>query len=128
MSFADIVRSGVATARELSDSLLVDVQHQAWIGLTSFGAPNYAAAVTRRALVEMKQRQVKMPNGEVAVSRAQVTFIEPLPANGAANRREPIDLRDNITLPDGTSGPILDVSGLFDPETNAPYMLQVFLG
>ena len=128
MSLAEIVRSGVAMAREVSDSLLVEVKHQAWIGLTSFGAPNYADPVTRRAVVEMKQRRVQMENGEVAVSRTQVTFIEPLPANGAANRREPLDLRDVITLPDGTSGPILDISGVFDPETNAPYMLQIFLG
>lgn len=128
MGLDGMVRSAVATAKSVAASLQVEVQHEAWIDDDSRGDAQFAAAVARPALVTMKQTRVTLPNGEVLESRAVVTFLEPVPANGAANRREPIDPRDRITLPDGTTGPILQVSGPIDPATNAPYMVKVMLG
>jgi hypothetical protein len=130
MSLADVVRSGISIANTVTEDgeLQLDVTLEAWTGSDAHGAPTYATAVSIPAIVEMKNRLVKLKNGEVVASRAQVTFLRPVTANGATGRREPIDPRDKITLPDGETGPILDVEGLFDSSTNAPYMLSVFLG
>ncbi len=43
-------------------------------------------------------------------------------------RQNPIDPRDKIVLPDGTTGPIVDVSGFVDQSTNLPYFSDVSLG
>lgn len=128
MSLADTVRKGVALANSITSSLQAEVSHRAWTGKDSFGDPAYATAVTRPALVELKQRKIRTVNGEEVVARAAVTFLHPVPPNGAAGRREPIDPRDEITLPGGFTGPILDTQGLVDPETDRPYLMEVFLG
>jgi hypothetical protein len=57
-----------------------------------------------------------------------ITIIGPVTANGAPNRDEPVDPRDKFVLPDGTSGPIVDVNGLLDPSTGRPYLYEVALG
>jgi len=130
VSLADIVRTGISIANTITEDgeLQCDVTLEAWTGSDSHGAPTYAAAVTIPALVEMKNRLVRLKNGEEVASKARVTFLRPVTANGATGRREPIDPRDKITLPDSETGPILDVEGLFDSSTSAPYMLSVYLG
>jgi len=128
MSLDTIVRSAVSIANSVTSDLQCDVTLEAWTGSSVHGAPTYATAVTIPAIVEMKNRLVKAVNGELVMSKARVTFVRPVTANGATGRREPIDPRDRITLPDSETGPILDVDGLFDSSTNAPYMLSVFLG
>jgi hypothetical protein len=69
-----------------------------------------------------------MPGGAEVLQIATVTIIGPVAANGADERREPVDPRDRITLPNGFSGPILDVGGVVDPDTGSPYSVQVILG
>jgi hypothetical protein len=134
MSLADIVRRGVATANRVTKSLHVDVVHKAWTGQTPWGEPTYATQSTGadggplKALVELKQSLRALPNGTTVMTKAKVTFMEPVPVNGAAGRTEPIDPRDFIELPNGISGPIVDVAGLLDPGTNEPYMTEVWLG
>lgn len=128
MGFADIVRSGVATANRLTASLQVSVQHEAWIGTGDYAAPQYAEPASRPALVEMKQRERRLATGEVVVQVASVTIVGPLPAEGSEGRREPLDPRDRITLPNGYVGRIIDVRGLADPKTGQPYLYVVAVG
>jgi len=130
MGLADIVRSGVATAQSVTADLQDSVSHEAWIGHdgTGYAKPAYAPAVARPALVEMKQRKLRLADGSEVTQNAQLTFIGPVEANGAVGRREPIDPRDRLTLPSGHTGPILDVQGLVDTGTHAPYLLEVALG
>jgi hypothetical protein len=70
----------------------------------------------------------RMANGQEVMQRATVTFIGPVTANGAVDRQEPIDPRDKITLPDGSTGSILSIEGVADPSTSYPYMFVVALG
>jgi hypothetical protein len=133
MGLAAIIRSGVATANKVtggSGGLQAIVLHNAWTGKLAdgYGTERYAGNVERRALVEFKQRMIKTSSGQLLMSRATVTFLEPIEANGATGRQEPIDSRDVITLPDGTTGPILDISGFVNNETNAPYFSVVSIG
>lgn len=131
MGLADIVRSGIAVANTLTETLQATVTHEAWIGnkTDGYAGPRYAEGIARAALVDQTRKLRRLSNGEEVVQQASITFLTPIAANGATNRREPVDPRDRFTLPDGKTGPILDViGGLVDPSTNAPYMLEVILG
>jgi len=129
MSFSKTIRSAVALADKITADLQVDVVHYAWIGTDStYGAPEYAVAVTRKALVELKQRVLKTADGQDFVQKASITFLRPITANGAVNRLEPIDLRDKFTLPNGYTGPVKLVEGLANKFADSPYTLEVVLG
>jgi hypothetical protein len=130
MGLADIVRNGVALANRLTADLQAEVTHEAWTGQDDTGAPTYASAKTRTAIVERRQRLRRSPSGQELMSRHVVAFLAPIAANGAADRQEPIDPRDRITLPDGSTGPIIDVVSTVDSEsaTGHGYMYEVYLG
>lgn len=128
MSLADVLRKGVATARKITLPLHVSVQFSAWIGQDGNGNPTYAAPRVLKALVNREVMNVKTDNGQFIKSTAQIYFLEEVTPNGAAERIEPIDLKDIIIMPDGVTGPILKVDGFFDGGTSVPYYSQVYLG
>jgi hypothetical protein len=129
MGLAGLVRKSVALANKLTKDLQVPVIHEAWIGNdTTYGTPLYAAPIRRLALVEMKQRTLRSNTGMEITQRATVTFLYPIPANGAADRQEPLDIRDKLTLPSGYSGPIRIIEGLENNYPDSPYLLEVILG
>lgn len=130
MRIAGLITKGVAIANRLTEpDLQVPVEHHAWTGMdTTYGGPTYATAVSRLAIVESRIKMLKMPDGRDVLQKAVITFLEPITANGATDRREPIDPRDKIVLQDGTTGPILKVEGLENNLANSPYLLEVTLG
>lgn len=128
MGFDDIVRNGVALADSLTSSLQANVMHSQFTGQDGFGTSSFGAAVSRPAIVSQKQRLHVLSSGQTVMTKAKIMFLRPIPPNGAADRTEPIDTRDKIVLPDGTTGPIVDVVGLTDPETSRPYFATIFLG
>jgi hypothetical protein len=134
LALDSIIRKLVGVAHKLTTPLQATVVHEPWIGTEETpagkktGKPVYGTAVARLALVEYTDALSRRTTGEEVKSRAKVTFLVPIEANGADNRQEPIDPRDRITLPDGTSGPILSINGLVDPSTEEPYLYEVSLG
>lgn len=128
MSYADIIRQQIALADRLTTDLQDTIQFYAWIGSDDFTNPRYADPIPMKALVEDKVMEKRLPDGREVVQHAMVTILRPVAANGAAERREPIDERDKIVLPNGYTGPILSVNGLIDPSTHAAYMFEVMLG
>lgn len=130
MGLADIIRSGVATAHKVTLDLQATVTHEAWTGQDDTGKPTYASAETRTAVVDRKQRLRRSVGGQEMVSRHVLTFLAPIAANGAADRQEPIDPRDRFTLPDGSTGPIIDIASTVDAEsgTGEGYLYEVYLG
>ena len=128
MALSTIIRNTIAIADRLTIDLQVPVQHYAWIADGStYGEPVFASPVTRLALVEMRQRLIRL-EGQDIIQRAVVTFLRPIAANGASDRREPIDLRDKLVLPNGYTGPIKNVEGLENNFDDSPYMVVVILG
>lgn len=131
MAFDDLVRSGVALANSLTGPLQAQITVERWTGAANeFGDPTFAAAVTVPALVEHKQRYRQTSAGQVVLTSAKVSILDAsaLPDLGGV-RTDPIDLRDRVTLPDALSpAPIVDVEGLVDPDTDAPYVLELWLG
>lgn len=128
MGFDRLIRRMVAVANNLTSSLQCDVSHYAWTGSDEFSKPTYATAVTRKAIVSYDQKEHRMSGGNEIVQKASIVFVGPISSNGASDRREPIDNRDKIVLPNGYTGPIIEIIGVSDPSTGAPYALEVLMG
>ncbi len=136
MGLGALVRNAVSTANSLTggtDGLQAEITHEPWTGLDGYGKPSYGSAVTRLAIVELaalhnRPAAVRLDSGEVLVVRATVTILSPIRANAASGRKGPVDPRDRITLPDGTTGPILTINAPVDPATAAPYFYEIGLG
>lgn len=131
MGLATTLRNAVAVASRVtggSGGVQCDVTHEAWTGRDGYGKPTYASGKTRKAIVERTQRMIRTTGGNDVLSRARITFLDIIKANGATGRTEPIDPRDRFTLPDGTTGPVLDVIGVIDPSTERPFAHEVLLG
>lgn len=133
MGLIDIIRSGVATASNVTADIQALVVHSPWIGdlggsASGKGKAAYGAPIPRRAFVNTGAQELKMKDGQSVLIKAKIVFLDPIPPNGAAGRREPIDVQDKIVLPDGTTGPIIDTGGLLDAGTTAPFVNTVFLG
>lgn len=127
MGLLNTLRKGVVIADKVTKDLQSTVTFRRWTGQDMFGDATYAAEVGLRAVVDWKQRQVRTTAGILTVSRASVTFLD-IDALLAATGGAGIDDNDVIVLPDGTTGPILDMGGFIDRETGIPVATEVFLG
>lgn len=134
MSFRDLVVSGVALAKSLTQPLQPQVIVRRWIGQTEFGTDQYHADELYTALVEKKVQAVRGPGGQEVLARSYVAFLEPIPSLTLllglepGKRTDPFDEQDVIILPDGETGPILAIEGFIDAETSSPYLSEVWLG
>lgn len=129
MGLADVIRSGVAVINSVTSDLQVTVQHYAWLSNNDDGESVYDTVVNLSAIVEYGKEQSMDVNGRQSlVKGTAITVVGPITDNGGANRREPVDPRDRLVLPDGTSGPILSMKGVADPSTGDQYVYEIFLG
>lgn len=128
----EILAAGVAVANSLTSGVQVSCTLEAWIGQDAYGAATYAQPVTFRAVLDRTQKQIVSATGKVIYIMATLTVVGDLAANGTSTsppRREPIDPRDIITLPDGATGPIVDSpDSVTDPVTGRGFIQQVMLG
>jgi hypothetical protein len=127
MSLINTIRSAVAVADKVTKPLQSTVAYQRKTGQDVTGAPTYEAAVDLDALIDWKARQVRTVAGLLTVSRAVVTFLDAA-ALSTATGGVGIDDNDKLTLPDGTTGPILDLGGFIDPGTGIPVATEVYMG
>jgi hypothetical protein len=131
MGLAAVIRSAVEAVRlttEGPDGIQVDVSHEAWVGKDGRAGPLYATAVTRPALAQFRRPQDLRNEGQQIAARCILSFLEPIPATGAIGRREPVDPRDRFTLPNGMTGPVVDVQSMIAPDSEAPLLTVVYLG
>lgn len=127
MSLLDIVRSAVKIADNVTKPLQATVSFSRYISSDAFGKPTHAAAVSLKAIVDWKQAQVRTAAGVLSVSRASVMFLD-IAALVIATNGEGVNDLDLIVLPDGTTGPILDMAGFVDAGTGEPVATEVMLG
>ena len=118
MGLDAVVRSARTIAKRVTRDLQVEVTHASWASQSVTGQPTYASGVTRRAILESQPKTIRQVNGQEVVSVATLTFLDDVE----------LDLRDQITLPDGATAPILGFAGVVDPETGRPYVPAVYLG
>jgi len=128
MSLLDVLRTGVAIANKVTKPVQAKVKFErAVVSSDGYGTISYPTAVYLDAIVDWKQKQVRTASGVLSVSRASVTFVDIAQLKTATNSTG-IDDNDKITLPDGTTGPILDMAGFIDAGTGIPLATEVFIG
>jgi hypothetical protein len=125
---SDVLRNGVKTIYGVTKTAQTKITLHRWQGQGYDGAPNYAAPLTLTAIVEYKQEARQSNTGQLRTSRAYIIILSPLSALGAAERSEPIDERDLITLPNMTTGPIIETYGVIDAKTQLPYCHEIWMG
>lgn len=123
----DILRTAVKVADSVTKPVQATVTFKKAVADSSYEGFSYPNSVELRAIVDWRQKQVRTLAGVLSVSRASVTFLD-VAALAAATNGEGIDDRDVIILPDGTTGPILDMAGFIDAGTKQPLATEVFLG
>lgn len=126
-----ILSDGIAIADSITKSLGLQPEftHYAWTGQDGKGKATYAAGVTRKGVIDLTRKQRTSSGGRLITIIATITVLETISANGAAGRREPVDPRDKIVLPDGTTGPILESPDApVDPDTSKPFLNTIYLG
>lgn len=128
MDFAALVRNGVAVANTLTETVQATCQLEQWTGQDGKGKATYATAVPFNAVVDYTRKQRFLDGRQVNVV-ATLTVLTPVAPNGGAGRREPVDPRDRVTLPDGTRAPILGTPGaVLDPAGGRPFIHEIQLG
>jgi hypothetical protein len=98
---ADLVRTAKTVANDLG--LLATVQHAAFSGVDSYGNYLYGADVARKAVVSHGFRTLGPAEFGGQSYSTSVTFLETLSVN----------VRDRVTLPDGSKPQILRVGGVY---------------
>jgi hypothetical protein len=81
------------------------VLQRAYLSQDAYGKPTYGDPVPRSARVEGMVRVMTDAQGHERVSRARI-FLDATPA---------IDVQDLLMLPDGTTGPLLNVTVVREP-------------
>jgi len=123
---------GIADAVTKSLGFQGTITHQAWTGQDGHGASTYAAVVSHKAVIDLTRKHRPTGSGKMVTVIATITILERVadttPLAGQT-RYQPIDVRDIITLPDGTTGPILSgPSAVLDPDTNRGFFNSIELG
>lgn len=94
-----------------------NITYYAFDHVSGSGQKFYKPAVVRSAIYTRKQKEVRTVTGELSVSSAQVVFLDPTP----------VDVRDKIVLPDGTTQPIIALEGFVDA-SNGAVLTEISLG
>lgn len=125
---AEIIRSGVSIADDLTSGVQPSFTHHPWIGQDGAGKRTYGSPVTLAGVVDRTFRMITSNGQQIAIA-ATITVVGDISPNGAAGRREPIDPRDKIVLSDGFTGPIIDAPGsVVDPGTGRGFIHSIMLG
>lgn len=126
MSLLDAIRGGVRILDKVTKPLQGTVMYARQTGESGYG-PTFAAAVPLRAIIDYRAVQVRTREGELSATRATITLLD-IPAIVAATGGAGIGNNDVFTLPDGDSGPTLDLSGFVDAGTGTPVATTVMMG
>lgn len=130
LNLPKLISNAVSIADGMTKSLQVSVQRHVWVGNNEWGNPIYSVTVDEfKAIYEKKaESKFDLATGAVIQTQGKLLIMEPIEANGTEGRIEPIDNRDLLILPDGTSGPIFKPEGLYNPEANKPFLIELWIG
>lgn len=105
------------------------VTYRRWLGNENgYGDERLNPPKKIRAVVEYKQTNVTSPSGTESVSKVNVLFLD-LKTLMKATNNNGVTVQDEVTLPDGTTGPLLSVGGFVDPQLGVGKMVytQVYM-
>jgi hypothetical protein len=92
------------------------ITHAAYVSQDSYGQPTYAAGVSHAARIDYRVRRFMTAQGQERVSQAVVYLAWDFA----------LDLRDKLTLDDGTS-PALQRVDRFKDEVGNPHHYEAYL-
>lgn len=128
---AEVIQSGVSIANSLTKGVQPSITIHQLTGMGPSGDATYATPITVSAIVDYTNK-VSIRNGQILTVSATVTILDPVPVNGAVTdppRVEPIDVRDKIILPDGTTGSIISVPGaVYNPNSGTGFIQVIEIG
>ena len=128
MGLLQIIRGGVKVADKITKPLQSEVTYKRMTGPTdTYGTKGYGPAVKIQASVDWRSKQVRTQAGELTVTRATLTLTDVATIKRVTNNQG-IGEDDIFILPDGTTGPILDLGGFIDAGTGQPFATEVMLG
>lgn len=90
---------------DFADMMPHTVTHEEFASRDEYGLPAYGSPASLKARVSYRPHKVRTPAGDEVVARGEVWL------NTAGTT---VDTEDRITLPDGSTPPILSVDGLSD--------------
>lgn len=128
MSLLDAVRAGIKVADKVTKPLQATVTYEReTTDATGYGGRTYDSPILLRAIVDFGRKQVRTKEGILTVTRATIDLLD-VAAIVAATGGLGIGNNDRFTLPDGDTGPILDISGFVDAGTGQPVATTVMIG
>lgn len=127
MSILDAARAGIKVADSVTKPLQATVGYERETSVDAYGTRIFASSVPLRAIVDFTRKQVRTRDGILTVTRATIDLLD-VAAIVAATGGQGIGNDDRFTLPDLSTGPILDISGFIDSGTGNPVATSVLLG
>jgi hypothetical protein len=126
MSLLDTLRSAVKIADKVTKPLQPQVAYERATTQGGYGV-SYASKKYLRAIVDYRSVQTRTKEGQLTVSRATIMLLD-IAEVVAATNGQGIGNDDRFTLPDGDTGPILDIGGFVDAGTGNPIATTVMIG
>lgn len=128
MGLENVLRSGVAAINTATRSLQTVVMFQQMISDDESGDPvGYADPVPLHVCLDWRTVHQRTQSGEITVIKPNIICVD-IPELAAATAGKGLTDNDIVTLPDGTTGPILAKSGYVDPGTGQPFATEATLG
>jgi hypothetical protein len=127
VSLLDTLRTAVKIADKVTKPVQSTVSYERYVSSTDDGTITRAAAVPLRAIVDWRKTQVRTSTGVLSTTRPQVMFLD-IAALVAATAGNGVSDHDKITLQDGMTGPVINLSGFIDAGTGKPIATECFLG
>lgn len=127
----DILEKGIKIADGLIPGLKAICTLKQFTGSDANGDLTYADPITFKAIVDYTNKVTIRAAQMVSIS-ATLTILETIPFNNTLTdppRKNPIDPRDEIILPDGSTGPIISAPGsVHNPRTGTGFIQVVEIG
>ena len=117
MSLSGQIRAAVAMAKSATSDLLIDIEHEPYATVNADGLKSYGTSTTRRAFVTAGTHALFRQTGTENVPGPTLLFLDNIT----------FDIRDRITLPDGSQPAIIEIEGITDP-LGGTYYTQVKCG
>ncbi len=119
---------GVANSLTQSFGLQADVLYYAYTGADGAGKSLYATGVARKAIVNRKMKQIRTFAGEMAVSNAQIVFLDPTVINEFDKIVVPVGgVLDTTDAAREAAQPIIGTDAFTDA-SNAGILTEIYLG
>lgn len=127
MSLLDVLRTGVAVANGVTRPLQPRIKYERCVSVDGAGTKTYAGPRFLHAVEEWEAHPVKTSGGVLTVARATLLFLD-IPEVKTATAGAGFTDKDKFTLSDGSTGPVLELSGFIDAGTAQPVATTVAIG